>query len=102
MRFVALLTVLLLLPITAASQADDVQIAFGTRHAIALRNNGEVVTWGNNVGCQLGRRAGNSCGEPGLVLRNAVQVAAASEALAGGWPGGTRDQRQTRSRFPEL
>ena len=51
-------------------------MAFGGRHAIALRTNGEVITWGNNVGCQLGRRTGNRSGEPGLVLRNGVQVVA--------------------------
>ena len=68
-----------LVPATPAAQADTAQIAFGVRHAVALRTNGEVITWGNNVGCQLGRRAGNRNVEPGLVLRNGVQVVAASE-----------------------
>lgn len=44
-----------------------------------MRTNGEVVTWGNNVMCQLGRRSGNGNAEPGLVLRNGVQVAAAAD-----------------------
>ena len=74
-----LLTVLLFFSATPAAQADSAQIAFGARHAIALRTNGEIFTWGNNVGCQLGRRAGNRNGEPGLVLRNGMQVAAAAD-----------------------
>ena len=71
--------VVLLLPSAAAAQADSAQIAFGARHAVALRNNGEIVTWGNNVGCQLGRRTGNRSGDPGLVLRNGVHVVAAAD-----------------------
>ena len=78
-KFTPAAVLLLLLPSVAAAQTDTAQIAFGARHAIALRTNGEVVTWGNNVGCQLGRRAGNRNAEPGLVLRNGVQVVAASE-----------------------
>jgi alpha-tubulin suppressor-like RCC1 family protein len=62
-----------------AQTASDRDIAFGARHAIAMRNNGEVVTWGNNVGCQLGRRGGNRAAEPALVMRNARQIAAAGE-----------------------
>jgi hypothetical protein len=60
-------------------QAPDRDIAFGARHAIAMRNNGDVVTWGNNVGCQLGRRGGNRAAEPAPVMRNARQIAAAGE-----------------------
>jgi len=68
-----------LAPATPSAQADTAQIAFGGRHAVALRTNGEVITWGNNVGCQLGRRTGNRSGDPGLVLRNGVQIAAAAD-----------------------
>jgi len=79
-RTLTLLALVLWLPVNAAvAQTDTGQIAFGGRHAIALRTNGEVVTWGNNVMCQLGRRAGKGNAEPGLVLRNGVQVAAAAD-----------------------
>ena len=61
------------------AQADAPQIAFGGRHAVALRTNGEIVTWGNNVGCQLGRRTGNRSGEPGLVLRNGIHIGASAD-----------------------
>ena len=69
---------LVLAPVVADAQTDTPAIAFGGRHAVALRTNGDVVTWGENIGCQLGRRAGNSNATPGLVLRNAKQVAAGS------------------------
>jgi alpha-tubulin suppressor-like RCC1 family protein len=79
-RLVTFLSLLVLaLPVTAASQTVAGQVAFGVRHAIALRTNGDVITWGNNVGCQLGRRTGNRTGDPGLVLRNGVHVAAAAD-----------------------
>ena len=38
-----------------SAYAADAAIAFGAKHAIALRTNGDVLTWGDNVGCQLGR-----------------------------------------------
>lgn len=62
-----------------AAAAAEPTVAFGARHGVALRSNGEVLTWGNNVGCQLGRRAGNNASSPGLVMHNAVEVAAASD-----------------------
>ena len=80
MRLITLATVVVvLLPVAATPQADVGQIAFGARHVIALRTNGDIVTWGNNVMCQLGRRAGNQNGDPGLVLRNGVHIAAAAD-----------------------
>ena len=70
----------------AAAQAPGAAVAFGTRHAVALRTNGDVLTWGDNVSCQLGRAAGNGSRTPGngsrtpgIVMRNATAVAAASE-----------------------
>lgn len=63
----------------AAAQTATPAVAFGTRHAVALRTNGEVLTWGYNVGCQLGRRAGNRSPEPTVMMRNVVAVAAAFE-----------------------
>ena len=78
-RFDLLLLLTVLSPAAALAQTDTPKIAFGTRHAVALRNNGDVLTWGGNVGCQLGRRAGNSNAVPGLVMRNVKEIAAASE-----------------------
>ena len=54
-------------------------IAFGARHAVALKTNGDVLTWGENVMCQLGRGAGNVSATPGLVMRNGKEIAAASD-----------------------
>src|SRR5688572_26572978 len=79
-RLPALLIVMLsLVPAAAEAQTDTPRIAFGRGHAVALRNNGDVLTWGANVGCQLGRRAGNRDATPGLVLRNVKEIAAASD-----------------------
>ena len=61
------------------AQEAQRQIVFGARHAIALRSNGDVLTWGDNVMCQLGRRGGTRGGTPELMLRNGTQVAAAAE-----------------------
>ncbi len=69
----------LLQPAVAYGQPVTPAIAFGARHAVALGANGDVLTWGDNVMCQLGRPGGNSAATPGLALRNAVQVAAASD-----------------------
>jgi alpha-tubulin suppressor-like RCC1 family protein len=63
----------------ASAQVEGTAMAFGTRHALALRANGDVLSWGDNVGCQLGRRAGNSSAVPTLVMRNAREIAAASD-----------------------
>lgn len=80
-RFTTLLAALLLVLVATSplAQSESAQMAFGARHAVALRANGEVITWGNNVGCQLGRRAGNRNGTPALVLRNVVHIAAAAD-----------------------
>ena len=65
--------------VTFLSTAEPA-IAFGARHAIALRSNGDVVTWGYGVGCQLGRGSkGNQDPAPGIVLRHGKQIAAASD-----------------------
>jgi alpha-tubulin suppressor-like RCC1 family protein len=75
----SLLAALALTPATVFSQTTTPAVAFGSRHAVALRTNGEVLTWGENVSCQLGRRAGNASRAPGLVMRNAIAIAAASD-----------------------
>ncbi len=64
-------------PVVSA-QADTRMVVFGTRHAVALKNNGDVLTWGENVSCQLGRAGGNRSATPGQVLRNIKEIAAAS------------------------
>ena len=64
-------------------QGDAPIVVFGTRHGVALRTNGEVLTWGDNVGCQLGRRSGNVNATPAVMMRNVKQIAAAgSHTLA--------------------
>ena len=73
-------TILLISPSKSSAQAVDPAIAFGNRHAVALRTNGEVLTWGENVYCQLGRGSrGNSGRTPAVMMRNAKEVAAASD-----------------------
>jgi alpha-tubulin suppressor-like RCC1 family protein len=62
------------------AQVGAAAIAFGNRHAVALRTNGEVLTWGENVYCQLGRASrGNSGRTPAVVMRNATAIAAAAD-----------------------
>src|SRR5688572_19836074 len=63
----AVLLVLMLPSLSPAvsAQADTRMLVFGTRHAVALKNNGDVFTWGENVGCQLGRAGGNRAATPG-------------------------------------
>src|SRR6187200_1496922 len=62
------------------AQGSDAAIAFGSRHGVALRTNGDVLTWGENVYCQLGRASkGNSGRTPELVMRNAKAIAAAAD-----------------------
>ena len=61
-----------------SAQSDTRMVVFGTRHAVALKNNGDVFTWGDNVSCQLGRAGGNRSATPGQVLRNIKEIAAAA------------------------
>ncbi len=62
----------------APAVAQQQTVQFGTSHAVALRTNGEVFTWGGNVYCQLGRPTGvNYQGVPTIVMRNVKQVAVA-------------------------
>ena len=77
---VALAAFVCLVSHPAAQAPPDAAVAFGSRHAVALRSNGEVLTWGENVSCQLGRASrGNSGRAPALVMRNAAAIAAASD-----------------------
>jgi len=74
------LFVVFLLPASnVTAQTSAAAVAFGNRHAVALRTNGEVLTWGENVYCQLGRTSGNSRRTPVVVMRNAKEIAAASD-----------------------
>ena len=75
--FLIILMLPSLRPVVSA-QTDVANIAFGTRHAVVLKNNGDVFTWGDNVSCQLGRTAGNRSATPGQVLRNIKEIATAS------------------------
>jgi len=67
-------------PSTPTARSPQAAIAFGTRHAVALGANGDVLTWGENVSCQLGRASrGNAGRTPTLVMRNAAGIAAAAD-----------------------
>ena len=64
----------------AIAQSPNASIAFGNRHAVALLTNGDVLTWGENVYCQLGRASrGNAGRTPAIVMRNARAIAAAGD-----------------------
>ena len=63
--------------VAVSAQAGAPAIAFGSKHAVALRTNGDVLTWGNNVFCGLGRPSGNRSATPDVVLRNIKEIAAA-------------------------
>ena len=64
----------------AIAQNTNASIAFGNRHAVALLTNGDVLTWGENVYCQLGRASrGNAGRTPAIVMRNATAIAAAGD-----------------------
>lgn len=85
MKFAAAVVVSFLIVLTVpaskiTAQISDAAMTFGSRHAVALRTNGEVLTWGENVYCQLGRASkGNSGRTPVVVMRNVKNVAAASD-----------------------
>jgi alpha-tubulin suppressor-like RCC1 family protein len=82
MRHLAVASLLALSTLSAApvaAQPATAAVAFGTRHAIALRTNGEILTWGENVSCQLGRAAGNSNRTPAVMMRNGIAIAAAAD-----------------------
>lgn len=64
----------------ARAQDTTAALALGNRHAVALRTSGEVLTWGENISCQLGRSSrGNSGREPVVMMRNVRAIAAASD-----------------------
>ena len=78
-KVVLLLVVLISLSLGAPSAlAEGPTVLFGTSHAVGLRNNGEVLTWGENIYCQLGRPSGNAATTPGLVMRNVKEIAVAN------------------------
>ena len=77
---VFLLLVFVVSASTVTAQSFDAAVVFGNRHAVALRTNGEVLTWGENVYCQLGRASrGNSGRDPVVMMRNVKEIAAASD-----------------------
>ena len=77
---VLLLLIFTFTALDSFAQTTPPAIALGNRHAVALRTNGEVLTWGENLYCQLGRGSrGNSGRTPVVVMRNAKQVVAASD-----------------------
>jgi alpha-tubulin suppressor-like RCC1 family protein len=66
-------------PGVAQASAGQADVVLGARHGVALRTNGEVLTWGDNVGCQLGRAGGNTSSTPAVMMRNVKEIAAAGE-----------------------
>ncbi len=79
MRARLFLFIVLLIPAKTVGAAEPA-IAFGTRHALALRSNGDILSWGDAIMCQLGRGTkGNTGPIPTLVMRNGIEIAAASE-----------------------
>lgn len=77
-RIACVLVPLLLASLTgvAAAQTTSPTVAFGNKHGVALRDNGDVLTWGDNVMCQLGRATkGNTGPTPTVVMRNAKEIA---------------------------
>src|SRR5688572_23794569 len=63
-----------------SAQTPAAAVVFGNRHAVALKTNGDVLTWGENVYCQLGRGSrGNSGRTPQIVMRNGKAIAAAAD-----------------------
>ena len=81
MRFArVVLGLAVLLSSNVYAQTSSASIAFGNRHAVALLTNGDVLTWGENVYCQLGRASrGNAGRTPAIVMRNAKAIAAAGD-----------------------
>ena len=43
---VAVALLLCVIPVAATAEPRSPMVAFGSRHAVALRDNGEVLTWG--------------------------------------------------------
>src|SRR5688572_8001596 len=79
MKFRILMFLAIGVALTGVGHAQTPNVVFGTKHAVALRNNGEVLTWGENLFCQLGRpSSGNTASVPTLVMRNVKQIAAAN------------------------
>ncbi len=80
-------------PIAAAPGVVEPSIAFvGSGTAVALRNNGDVLTWGNNDSCLLGRSLPGQPGKysgplrpdpnPVVVMHNAKDIATAGTTIA--------------------
>lgn len=80
LRITVAALVVLIHATAASAQPETAAVVFGARHALALRTNGDVVSWGDNVMCQLGRATrGNTSATPALVLRNITAIAAAAD-----------------------
>ncbi len=68
-------------PSRAPSASVEPSIAFGLETVMALRSNGDVLTWGNQFNkCLLGRKAalGKVDPNPGVVMHNVKEVATAA------------------------
>jgi alpha-tubulin suppressor-like RCC1 family protein len=75
-RFRLILAVFIGLVSVAEARAQGPAIAFGDHHAIALRDNGDVLAWGTGNQCAFVRALSDAT--PMLVMRNAKEVAASA------------------------
>ena len=75
-----ILSIAVILCLTVSASAADPRVAFGNMHAVVMRNNGEVLTWGDSRGCELGRDPRQVGGAtPVVVMRHAKDIAVASD-----------------------
>src|SRR5215831_4336097 len=75
-RFRLILAVFISLAPVVEALAQGPAIAFGDHHAIALRDNGDVLAWGTGNQCAFVRALSDAT--PALVMRNAKEVAASA------------------------
>ena len=68
------LAVFIGLALAADARAQGPAIAFGDHHAVALRDNGDVLAWGTGNQCAFVRSLSDAT--PTLIMRNAKAIAA--------------------------
>jgi alpha-tubulin suppressor-like RCC1 family protein len=67
------------MPVQVAGLTNAIAIAMGTSHAVALRNDGTVWTWGYNFSVSSGREAADHHGGSRSDLTNIVAIAAGTD-----------------------
>ena len=68
------------IPVQVNTLSDITAIAVGRNHSLALKSDGTVLAWGNNIVGQLGDGSNQSSNEPVEVtgLSNVISIAAES------------------------